>query len=191
MKAKASIASLLGPLVDHVVIIKENHTYDNYFGTFPNSAGDNQLGKAQNPPPGDPNHRHETWMKRDTEQRFRVQYSEADIPDYFALARQYTLCDHFFSEVAGPSTPSHLMLITADSRNQQSALQFDSKEFIRLEIISARIAESGTHLGELWRLCVSLHPRASRTSRQPHPRFVCPPGSGRPATLRLLGLWGR
>ena len=58
MKAKASTASLLGPLVDHVVIIiKENHTYDNYFGTFPNSAGDNQLGKAQNPPPGDPNHR--------------------------------------------------------------------------------------------------------------------------------------
>jgi len=108
--------SSLGPLVDHVVIIiKENHTYDNYFGTFPNSVGDNQLGKAQNPPPVDPNHRHETWMKRDTEQRYRVQYSEADIPDYFALARQYTLCDHFFSEVAGPSTPSHLMLITADS----------------------------------------------------------------------------
>ena len=34
MKAKASTASLLGPLVDHVVIIiKENHTYDYYFGT--------------------------------------------------------------------------------------------------------------------------------------------------------------
>jgi phospholipase C len=33
--------------VDHVVIIiKENHTYDNYFGTFPNSAGDNQLGSS-------------------------------------------------------------------------------------------------------------------------------------------------
>ena len=115
MNAKASIASLLGPLVDHVVIIKENHTYDNYFGTFPHSEGDNQLGTAQNPPPGDPDHRHETWIKRATEQRYRVQYSEADIPDYFALARQYTLCDHFFSEVAGPSTPSHLMLITADS----------------------------------------------------------------------------
>ena len=116
MKANSATVSSLGPLVDHVVIIiKENHTYDNYFGTFPNSAGDNQLGKAQNPPLDDPNHRHETWMRRDTEQRYRVQYSEADIPDYFALARQYTLCDHFFSEVAGPSTPSHLMLITADS----------------------------------------------------------------------------
>jgi hypothetical protein len=29
MKAKASIVSSLGPLVDHVVIIKENHAYDN------------------------------------------------------------------------------------------------------------------------------------------------------------------
>jgi phospholipase C len=44
-----------------------------------------------------------------------VQYIESDIPTYFALARQYTICDHFFSEVAGPSTPSHLMLIAADS----------------------------------------------------------------------------
>ena len=43
MQAKASNASSLGPLVDHVVIIiKENHTYDNYFGTFPHSEGDNQ-----------------------------------------------------------------------------------------------------------------------------------------------------
>jgi phospholipase C len=63
MKAKASIVSSLGPLVDHVVIIiKENHTYDNYFGTFPNSAGDNQLGQGTESSAGDPNHRHETWM---------------------------------------------------------------------------------------------------------------------------------
>src|ERR1700737_4808974 len=111
MKAIASKVSALGPLVDHVVIIvKENHTYDNYFGTFPNSAGDNQLGKAQNPPMADPNHRHEAWMSRDTEQRYRVQYSETDIPDYFSLARQYTLCDHFFSKVAGPSPPPPLWL---------------------------------------------------------------------------------
>jgi hypothetical protein len=55
MKAAASTVSSLGPLVDHVVIIvKENHAYDNYFGTFPNSEGDNKLGKAQNPPPSDP-----------------------------------------------------------------------------------------------------------------------------------------
>lgn len=116
MKAKPGNVASLSPLIDHVVIIvKENHTYDNYFGTFPGSAGDKKLGKAENPPKSDPNHRHEAWMKRDSDLTHRVQYSETDIPIYFALARQFTLCDHFFSEVAGPSTPSHLMLITADS----------------------------------------------------------------------------
>ncbi len=112
----ADAVSSLSPLVDHVVIIvKENHTYDNYFGKFRNSEGDSQLGAAQNPPPADPNHRHEAWMVRDRDQTHQVQYSKADIPAYFALAEQFTLCDHYFSEVAGPSTPNHLMLIAADA----------------------------------------------------------------------------
>lgn len=116
MKARASSAVSLSPLVDHVVIIvKENHTYDNYFGSFPNSEGASSLIHEPDPPNVSPNHQHQTWMSRDQDQRYHVQYTESDIPTYFALARQYTLCDHFFSEVAGPSTPSHLMLITADS----------------------------------------------------------------------------
>jgi hypothetical protein len=41
--------------IDHVVIIvKENHTFDNYFGTFPGADGAT-LDAAQNPPPDDPN----------------------------------------------------------------------------------------------------------------------------------------
>jgi len=101
--------------IDHVVIIvKENHTFDNYFGTFPGANGV-QLEHAQNPPSGDPDHKHETWEQRANETRYRVQYAENDIPGYFALARQYTLCDNYFSEVTGPSTPNHLMLICADA----------------------------------------------------------------------------
>jgi phospholipase C len=117
MTPKAATAvSSLSSLVDHVVIIvKENHTYDNYFGTYPNSEGDNRLAPAQDPPPDDPNHRHEAWMVRDQDQVHQVQYSRNDIPTYFALADQFTLCDHYFSEVAGPSTPNHLMLIAADA----------------------------------------------------------------------------
>jgi phospholipase C len=115
-KAAANGVSSLAPLVDHVVIIvKENHTYDNYFGKFPNSDGDSQLAAAQDPPPSDPNHTHEAWLVRDQDQTHRVQYSQANIPTYFALAQQFTLCDHYFSEVSGPSTPNHLMLIAADA----------------------------------------------------------------------------
>ncbi len=105
----------LGRLIDHVVIIvKENHTFDNYFGTFPGVDGA-RLAAARNPPPADPPHTHEAWEARATDAVHRVQYGEHDIPPYFALARQYTLCDRYFSEVAGPSTPNHLMLIAADS----------------------------------------------------------------------------
>lgn len=101
--------------IEHVVIIvKENHTFDNYFGSFPGANG-TALARAANPPPDDPDHRHQAWMQRQNDSAHRVQYGKADIPAYFALASQYTLCDNYYSEVAGPSTPNHLMLICADA----------------------------------------------------------------------------
>jgi len=46
--------------IEHVVIIvKENHTFDNYFGTLPGADGQ-QLAAAPNPPPVDPPHDHLT-----------------------------------------------------------------------------------------------------------------------------------
>jgi phospholipase C len=110
-----TVHSELGPRIDHVVIIvKENHTFDNYFGTFPGAEGQ-KVGAAQNPPPDDPDHRHEAWEARAADAKHKVQYAEKDIPAYFDLARRFTLCDNYFSEVAGPSTPNHLMLIAADA----------------------------------------------------------------------------
>ena len=101
--------------IEHVVIIvKENHTFDNYFGTLPGADGQ-QLGPAPNPPPVDPPHDHLTWMHRAGDSRFHVQYTSDDIPDYFSYAKNYAVCDRYFSEVAGPSTPNHLMLICADA----------------------------------------------------------------------------
>ncbi|TMG13780.1 MAG: hypothetical protein E6I01_11440, partial [Chloroflexi bacterium] len=45
----------------------------------------------------------------------KEQYDQANLPNYWRYARQYTLCDRYFTEVAGPSTPNHLMLIAAAS----------------------------------------------------------------------------
>src|SRR5258708_664702 len=104
----------LARAVDHVVlIIKENHSFDNCFGTFPGVDG-TQLLRSPNPPPQDPDHRHGAWLTRHAT-AVRAQFTEQDIPAYFGYARQFTLCDHYFSDVAGPSTPNHLMLITATS----------------------------------------------------------------------------
>ena len=101
--------------IEHVVIIvKENHTFDNYFGSFPGVNGA-ILPPAQDPPSGgDPPHDHGAWLERAT-QAVKLQYGANDIPAYFSFARQFTLCDNYFTEVASQSEPNHLMLIAAAS----------------------------------------------------------------------------
>jgi phospholipase C len=100
--------------IEHVVIIvKENHGYDNYFGGFPGGEG-TRLPSSPSPPREDPDHRHAAWLRRDTDAP-RVAFPEHDIPLYWSYARQYTLCDNYYTDVAGPSTPNHLMLIMGDS----------------------------------------------------------------------------
>ncbi len=114
--------------IEHVVIIvKENHAFDNYFGKFPGVEGNASLPPAPNPPLHDPSHTHEAWLQRATN-AVRQQYSETDIPTYWAYARQFTLCDHYFTDVAGPSTPNHLMLIAAASPIINNPHQTDPKK---------------------------------------------------------------
>lgn len=102
------------PIEHIVIIVKENHTFDNYFGTFPGANGAGNLQHAPDPPKSDPPHDHAAWLQA-TSHAVRQQYTEADIPAYFAAARQFTLCDNYFTEVASQSEPNHLMLIAADS----------------------------------------------------------------------------
>ena len=101
--------------VEHVVVIlKENHTFDCYFGTFPGANGDATLAHASDPPTGTFSNNHAAWLARAT-RAVREQYHQADIAQYWAYAQQFTLCDNFYTEVASDSTPNHLMLIAADS----------------------------------------------------------------------------
>jgi phospholipase C len=95
------------------MIVKENHGFDNYFGTFPGVNG-MTMPRSPNPPPKDPDHSHRAWLGRQ-KTAVRAQFVEQDIPAYFAYARQFTLCDNYFTDVAGPSTPNHFMLVTGDS----------------------------------------------------------------------------
>ncbi len=45
------------------------------------------------------------------------QLHESDIPNYWAYAQHFTLDDHFFSTINGPSYPNHLVTIAASSNN--------------------------------------------------------------------------
>lgn len=102
------------PIKHIVIIFKENHTFDNYFGTFPGANGISNLAHAPNPPKSDHPHDHATWLKRNINP-IKEQYHESDFPAYFSYAKQFVLCDNYFTDVAGPSFPNHLMVITADS----------------------------------------------------------------------------
>jgi len=101
--------------VEHVVVIlKENHTFDCYFGTFPGANGDATLAHASDPPTGTFSNNHAAWLAR-ASKAVGEQYLQADIAQYWAYAQQFTLCDNFYTDVASDSTPNHLMLIAADS----------------------------------------------------------------------------
>ena len=101
------------PIQNVVIIIKENHTFDNYFGTFPGANGVT-LPAAKNPPTSDHPHDHKAWLNRATS-AVKLQYSQKDIPQYFSYAQQFTLCDNYFTEVASQSEPNHIMLLAAAS----------------------------------------------------------------------------
>src|ERR1019366_5194537 len=42
-------------------------------------------------------------------------YTKQQIPNYWKYAQTYTLADHFFSTIMGPSFPNHLDMIAAQS----------------------------------------------------------------------------
>ena len=116
------------PIKNVIIIFKENHGFDNYFGTFQGANGVSNLPHLPNPPINDPLHTHEAWLKRSTN-AVKGQYHQSDIPNYFALAKQFTLCDNYFTDVAGPSTPNHLMAIAADSPVINNPHHKDPKKF--------------------------------------------------------------
>jgi len=98
------VSTRSSPIRHVVIIVKENHGYDNYFGTFPGGNGV-ALPASPNPPPRDPDHRHAAWLTRD-QTAPRVAFPQSDIPHYWGYASQFTLCDNYYTDVAGLRHPT-------------------------------------------------------------------------------------
>jgi phospholipase C len=134
-----------GPIQHVVIIVKENHAFDNYFGRFPGADGDPNLTLASDPPSVDHPHDHAAWLKRATGAA-KEQYGQSNIPNYWRYAQQYTLCDQYFTAVAGPSTPNHLMLIAADSPvidNANKTRTFQPQEPFRIASLPENLQKAG------------------------------------------------
>ena len=129
------------PIKHVIVVVKENHTFDNYFGSFPGAEGTStcktSTGTIACPHAPDKTsrdlcHAHpcaladwnggqmDGWDTGDSDNTSQdtldySQYVEADIPNYWAYARTFTLGDHFFANVLGPSFPGHAFVLAAQA----------------------------------------------------------------------------
>ncbi|MDQ2742371.1 MAG: hypothetical protein M3Z66_08755 [Chloroflexota bacterium] len=131
--------------IRHIIIIdKENHSFDNLFGLFPGADGATvaqvangktvHLGHTPDHTILDISHAGDSaayavdggHMDRFSELPGAIQngqniaesqYHASDIPAYWAAARHFTLDDHFFSTIMGPSFPNHLVTVAASSAN--------------------------------------------------------------------------
>ena len=141
------------PIKYVVVIVKENHSFDNYFTGFP-GAESSKTAKLSNGTtitrpkapdgdlPGDISHSRASFLKDydsgkmdgfDTivsgdPMRPFYRYTEAQIPSYWAYARNFALFDHFFSTLGGPSSPGHFAIISSQTPHYGNATCSDGTD---------------------------------------------------------------
>jgi phospholipase C len=129
--------------IRHVIfVIQENHSFDNYFGTYPGvdglHAGIRLPAVPGGPPVVAPYHltrplthdlghdwipahraydrgRMDGFVYADTYRQVMGYYTGADIPNYWYYAAHFTLADMFFASLQGPSLPNHLYTVAGTS----------------------------------------------------------------------------
>jgi phospholipase C len=111
---RAGIPAKRPPIDTVVLIVKENRTYDALFGDFQGGDGAD-VGAAECPDEMEEEVPHSREVAaEDRGKHLRCRHSARDVPRYHALARSFTLCDHLFSEIRGPSFPNHQIIVAGD-----------------------------------------------------------------------------
>jgi phospholipase C len=126
--------------IQHIVLlVKENHTFDNYFGTFPGADGvrtgltsrGDTVPLVPTPDSGLAGELCNSWdcsilaINGGLMNNFDLtdggglgaytQATEQDIPYYWAYARHFALADRYFTSIHGPSLPNYLYMVAAQS----------------------------------------------------------------------------
>jgi phospholipase C len=128
--------------IKHVVfIVKENRSFDHYFGQFPGAAGATTgkistgqvipLWRAPDITPHDQDHTRSGFLnlfdngkmdrfdlihKTNENGEFMAytQMTKDDLPNYWSYAQHFVLPDHMFASMEGASFPNHLYTIAAN-----------------------------------------------------------------------------
>jgi phospholipase C len=122
-----------------VIVLQENHTFDNYFGTYPGAEGTSGKNICLPQKPGstncispfhdtdltpvDMNHnwnsahadydggKMDGFVYSEGSSETMGYYDREDIPHYWSAADNYVLCDRYFTSVMSESAPNHLFLV--------------------------------------------------------------------------------
>jgi phospholipase C len=107
------------PITHAIFVMFENHTFDNFFGSFPGANGV-QMPEAPNPLIEDINHSYCHYVASNNNGQLNgfeasgmVSYSQSDLPILWSYAEQFGLSDNFFTSAASSSTPNHIYMIAA------------------------------------------------------------------------------
>jgi phospholipase C len=126
--------------IEHVVfVIKENRTFDHYFGRYPRADGasrgqtlDGQvipLAPARDIQPHDIGHGFDSGLRAINGGKMNgfnairkgqdltgyVGFDREGIPNYWAYADRFVLADRFFTSMYGPTFPEHLYTVAAQA----------------------------------------------------------------------------
>ena len=135
----------VNPIKHIIVIMQENHTFDNYFGTYPGVNGlphSTALplfpgGLATVKPfhipnytiPNDMSHsdnagreaynsgKNDGFVYAESSNYTLGYYDHRDLPYYWDYASQFALADNYFTSFMGPSFPNHIYLLAGQSGN--------------------------------------------------------------------------
>jgi phospholipase C len=132
-----------GPIKHVVFIVKENRTFDNFFGRYPGADGTRtalalangktkkvQLHAAVDVQPHDLSHAFISGMKSIDGGRMDgfnttiggkdfsgySEFSRSTLSRYYKYADRFVLADHFFTSMYGPTSPEHLYTVAAQSK---------------------------------------------------------------------------
>jgi phospholipase C len=143
------------PIKHIIFIVKENRSFDNYFGTFAGARGattgllSNGQSIALGHTPDQSRDIGHDWysaievIDNGKMDRFDLNYSanqggdylsytqltQADIPNYFTYAKNFVLADNMFSSEHGPSLPNHIYTIAAGANGIISVPNVDSPNY--------------------------------------------------------------
>jgi phospholipase C len=138
-KTNSATAPASSPISKIVVVLQENHTFDNYFGSYPGADGTSgqsirlpatpggapSLRPFHSPSltPADLNHnwnaahadydggRMDGFVYSEGSPGTLAYFDRSDLPHYWRAADEYVVCDRYFTSAMTESAPNHLYLV--------------------------------------------------------------------------------